>query len=139
MNLTIKRDFYRTDGIFSTCLDENNEVVMVTLEHAYGDNPLPKVPPGTYTCRRGPHRLHGMTEDFETFEVEGVDGHDNILFHWGNYNKDSEGCFIVGELVLHSKTDDWMLSNSRKTFQKFMALQEGLETFELVVIAGCTS
>jgi len=134
MNLKIIRNYYRTDGIFSTCVDENDEKVMVTLEHAYGDKPLPKVPPGEYVCRRGNHRLHGMTEDFETFEVEGIDGHNNILFHWGNYNKDSEGCFLVGSMTLSSQVDDWMITDSRKTFKKFMDLQEGLDTFQLTVV-----
>jgi hypothetical protein len=58
-----------------------------------------------------------MTEDFTTFEVEGVDGHDNILFHWGNYGqRDSQGCFLVGQMVLPSQIDEWMITSSRKTF-----------------------
>jgi hypothetical protein len=113
MNLVIKRDFYRTDGIYSTCFDENGDIVMVTLDHAYGDNPTPKVPPGEYTCKRGIH-THKDGTKYETFEVEGVSGHDNILFHVGNYGHDTEGCFLCGDIVLHSKTDDWMLTGSRK-------------------------
>jgi len=135
MNLTIKRDFYRTDGIFSTCTsDETGEIFMVTLDHAYGDNPTPKVPPGVYDCKRGMH-THKDGTRYETFEVENVSGHSGILFHIGNYNHDSDGCFLCGELVLHSQTDDWMLSGSRKAFEKFMAAQEGLDTFTLMVLA----
>src|SRR4051812_34647731 len=98
MNLKLVRKEFRQDGIFSELYDEQDNLIAHTLEHAYllgGKGPgeegytyIPKIPNGTFTCQRGPHRLHGMDHDFETFEITGVEGHDNLLFHWGNYNKD---------------------------------------------------
>lgn|ERR1035437_2359376 len=133
MNLTLERDAYREDGIFSTLLDDKGDTIAKTLEHSY-DN-LPKVPAGTYTCVRGPHRLHGMTEDFSTFEVTGVEGHAGILFHWGNFNKDSEGCVLVGKEVAIQAAGAWIITASRDTFAAFMALQEGVDEFQLTVVA----
>lgn len=137
MNFTIKRSDYRPDGIFSFILNENNEEVFATLEHAYEDEHggyEPKIPPGKYSCQRGLHRLHGMTEDFETFEILGVEGHDGLLFHCGNFNKDSEGCILVGEKVADFGQSKGV-TNSRFAFAQFMKMQEGVNMFQLTVVA----
>jgi len=131
MNLKLIRSARNSGGIFGKLLDENDLEVAVTLEHAYqtyAHDWMPKVPRGVYTCQRGPHRLKNMTEDFETFEITGVVGHSNILFHPGNYNDDSEGCVLVGQAVSGN-----MITESKITFEKFMALQEGVDTFTLAV------
>lgn len=134
--MSLKRVAEIESGIFSELRDEQNGLVAVTLEHAYlceGKNTYsPKIPDGTYTCVKGNHRLEGMTEDFVTFEVTGVIGHTNILFHWGNYNKDSEGCILVGKQMLGSSKEE-MITNSRETFAKFMELVGDLDSFELTV------
>lgn len=136
MNCSLTRKEFRQDGIFGEIHSEMGELVAVTLEHAYPvlSTFMPKIPPGTYTCRRGMHRLHGMTEDFETFEITGILGHTNLLFHWGNFNKDSEGCVLIGDQVAQNgSSGSQMILNSRATFKKFMKLQEGVNEFQLVV------
>jgi hypothetical protein len=135
MDLTLKRNDYTPEGIFSTLTDESGAVIAITLDHAYdsghGDGSYqPKLRPGTYSCIRGTHRLHNMTHDFETFEITGVKGHTNILFHAGNFNKDSDGCVLLG----NERHGD-MIMNSKVTFSYFMSLQEGVDQFTLTVIA----
>ncbi len=135
MNLRLERRLYRSDGIFSDLKDETGRVVAVTLEHAYPDglgNFKPKIPNGTFTCQRGPHRLHGMVSDFTTYEVTHVAGHDNLLFHWGNYNKDSDGCILLGRSVAFLNGIK-MVTNSRDSFDRFMASQSD-NTFQLTVV-----
>lgn len=135
MNLTLTRKAWRSDGIFSVLTDEHGNVVAHTLEHSYPDSPagwMAKIPEGTYACVRGPHRLHGMTEDFITFEITGIDGHTDLLFHWGNWNKDSEGCVLVGQSEVNSGGVE-MVTASQATFVKFMTLQAGINTFTLTV------
>lgn len=130
MNFTLTRTDFRPDGIFSILVQlDTGTRFSVTLEHSYEN--LPKLPDGSYTCVRGKHRLHGMTEDFETFEVTGVEGHSGILFHWGNYNKDSDGCILLGQSI--SKDTDWMVTHSRDTFAKFMDMLQGTDEFTLIV------
>lgn len=124
--MLLSRKMFRDDGVFSVLHDR-----FQTLEHSY--NLLPKIPNGTYTCVRGMHRLHGMTEDFETFEVTGVEGHSNLLFHVGNYNEDSEGCILVGEQVGQKLNGGKMITNSKVAFKQFMGLQAGVDSFTLVV------
>lgn len=121
---------YRDDGIFSELRDETGKVIAHTLEHSYDKKP--KVELGAYKCVRGPHRLHGMVSDFETFEITGVQGHTGVLFHWGNWNDDSNGCVLLGEGIAASQKGQ-MVTNSRKTFQEFMDMLEGQNSFTLMV------
>lgn len=120
----------KLNGIFGTLYTDDGIFVGFTLEHAYpqGDGFEGKIPNGSYTCVRGMHRLHNMTEDFETFEITGIEGHTDILFHWGNYNKDSEGCVLLGN---HGSSD--AVLDSRACFASFMKLTEGQSEFTLQV------
>lgn len=131
MNFTLKHERFCEDGIFGQLLNEDGSRVAYTLEHSYDNKP--KLVDGTYTCVRGPHRLHGMTEDFITFEVKGVPDFNGIsvtgiLIHWGNVNKDSEGCVLLG-----STETPTMVGNSRVTFAAFMKSVDGIDTFTLTV------
>lgn len=122
----------RADGIFSDLLIDG-ERAFFTLDHAYplGDEFVPKLYAGTFRCVRSSHRLHGMTHDFETFEITGVDGHNGILFHWGNFNANSEGCVLLGEHLV--KADPWMVGDSKRAFAAFMERMDGIDEFDLVV------
>ena len=134
MNLTLNRTHYRPDGIFGM-LTANKQVVCATLEHAYMNEDgsyVPKVPEGNYLCVRGSHRLLGMTEDFTTYEILNVPEHNNILFHSGNWNNDSEGCVLLGQSILDLQSP-WRLVNSKIAFEKFMIIQNGTQIFSLQI------
>lgn len=138
MNLILTRKDCRPDGVFSELTNEDGDVVAHTLEHAYDDGQggyTAKITPGEYTCVRGEHRLAGMVKDFTTFEITGVAGHSALLFHWGNYNHDSEGCVLVGQAVVPS-CGIQMITNSRATFASLMDLESGLDSFQLTVLAS---
>ena len=137
MNLFLSRKRRGSDGIFSELRDEVGNLVAITLEHAYVDTGWqPKIPNGDYQCVRGMHQLESMSSPFETFEITGVPGHSNILFHAGNYNADSEGCILVGQYIAPNPNNpgDQMITNSKDSFAKLMALQVGLNSFQLTVI-----
>lgn len=126
ITLKLQRTAHEEAGVFGILTDESGNHIAATLEHSYGLTS--KIPNGTFQCVRSAHRLHNMTEDFITFEIEGIQGHDNILFHWGNYEKDSEGCVLLGD----KRVGD-MVTNSKVTFKKFMDLLEGQDSFVLEV------
>ncbi len=143
MDLTLTRFLSRADGIFSRLFTPDGSLLAVTLEHAYLQDSnagaegavlvySPKIPLGAFACHRGMHQLASMTEPFETFEICGVQGHCNLLFHAGNFNKDSEGCILLGEDCTGS-TEGEMVTNSRATFTKFMQAQTGIDSFTLTV------
>jgi hypothetical protein len=133
MNVILKRTDFLADGIFGNLYDENNKLLFATLEHAFdsgaGDGSFaPKIPSGSYKCVRGQHQLAHMTQPFITFEVTNVPGHTNILFHQGNFNKDSEGCILLGTL----RVNDTII-HSADAFKSFMNLEDNIDQFILTV------
>lgn len=127
---------FNEDGIWGTML--LNGTVFHTLQHAYanGSDFAPKVPDGEYVCVRGLHRLEHMDHDFETFEITGVSGHTNILFHIGNYNRDSTGCILLGLAFGKQSTGETMLLGSGAAFEAFMKNLDGFDQFKLIVQTG---
>lgn len=130
MKMKLIRFNYAKDGVFSTLEDEKDNHIAKTLEHSY--NGKPKLPSGKYKCVRGIHKLKDM-KPFETFEILNVPGHTGILFHTGNWNKDSDGCVLLGDSVEDSPQGE-MVTNSRLTFQKFMRILKDVNEFELEVV-----
>ena len=131
MNLILKRSRIDDSGAYGALMDESDGHVCFTLSHTYqglGGLWRPKVLPGVYVCVRGTHQLEGHTEPFETFEITGVVGHNNILFHCGNVENDSSGCELLGLEV-----DGNSILKSLLAFNSFMALQEGVDKFQLTV------
>lgn len=138
MNLILTRNKFRSDGVFGDLTEDNGKLVAYTLEHGYsnGNAFVPKLPDGNYSCRRGAHKLEHMTSNFETFEVENVPGHTNILFHVGNYNRDSDGCILLGTEIKDScpqANTTLMVANSKVAFASFMKLMAGVNEFSLSV------
>ena len=130
--MRLLRSEFRDDGIIGTLYNEQGDQLAVTLEHAYDGQP--KLPAGHYLCKRGKHQLK-HSDPFETFEVTGVTGHTGILFHTGNWNKDSDGCILLGRTVTGS-TEGWMITNSHLTFAYFMHDLVGVDAFLLTVLNG---
>lgn len=129
MKLTLTRKEFRPDGIFSELTNEAGELIAHTLEHSFDNKP--KLNDGIHKCMRGIHKLHDQ-KPFETFEILGVPGHTGILFHVGNYNKDSDGCVLLGTGITDSPQGE-MIVNSRVAFTKFMIMLEGINQFTLEV------
>lgn len=135
MNLYLVARTAASDGVFGSLRDDAQRDVCVTLEHSYFLDAQwkPKLPAGEYVCQRSNHYLHGMVAPFETFEVLNVPGHTGILFHWGNYNHDSDGCILLGHSITQWEDGDRMITYSRESFNRFMHLQDGVDSFTLVV------
>lgn len=127
--LKLVRRELREDGIFSELM-KDGKVIAQTLEHSF--NNKPKIPDGEYVCRRGIHKLHDL-KPFETFEICGVPGHTGVLLHQGNWNKDSDGCVLVGSGIAQSP-EGQMVTGSKQAFTDFMDLCKGLQSFDLIVI-----
>ncbi len=140
MNMILTDKAKEVDGIFGTLESEDGSFSCVTLQHAYdsglGDGSFAaKIPPGTYNCVRGQHHLLGMPAPFTTFEITGVPGHTNLLFHVGNFNEDSEGCVLLGRRIAPRDPPEIgnMITSSRNTFNAFMDLQIDVDSFTLTV------
>ena len=139
--MTLIRNQRNSTGIFSELDSDDDSFSFVAAEHAYEIENFdpqtstygPKIPDGVYTCQRGMHQLEGMTEPFETFEVTGVTGHTNLLFHSGNLPQvDSEGCILLG-MNYGLLNGQPAVLDSKQAFASFMQKQTGVDTFQLTV------
>ncbi len=137
MDLILNRTLVSDEGIFGELMTPSKDFIACTLEHAFIQSQLAqqfyaKLPAGVYTCLRSQHQLHSSPAPFETFEVTDVPGHTGILFHTGNWNKDSDGCILLGEQYTTIEGEA-VLMQSKRAFSAFMALQEGEDSFTLTV------
>lgn len=135
MNLTLRRQNVRSDGVFGELIDDTGQRVAVTLEHAFsikGEYEA-AVPAGVYQCLKSMHFLKNAPRALQTFEVLNVPGHTGILFHVGNWNEDSDGCILLGDAVTGDPTG-MMIIDSKRAFTRFMAVQDGVAQFTLTVV-----
>lgn len=130
MDLLLKRYPADPDGIFGVLYDPDGVEICETLEHNFNKRAL--IPPGRYRCVRGMHRLKADGPEFETFEVTGVAGHWGLLFHVGNYNRDSKGCILVGDAMLATPSGD-IITGSKSAFTRLMQVQYGVDEFFLTI------
>lgn len=140
MDLVLRRKTKKETGIYGELSTTDGKFVAKTLEHAYknlnnreadqaGVAPpfVAIIPHGTFRCARGNHALHDGLR-FETFMVTKVPGHTGILFHIGNYNRDSEGCILLGLEEIPEG-----VGKSGDAFKHFIELQKGVNEFYLTV------
>ena len=96
VNLLIIRDtFTEVSTIGNLYLD--GEWLCDTLENPYLDNQrsISCIPEGQYKVRLRTAR-ESATRDYLHLLVEDVPNRDYILFHRGNWAKDTSGCILVG-------------------------------------------
>lgn len=135
MNLKLSRTAFKETGIYGEIESaEDGKKLFFTIEHAFpgesasGKFWYPIIPIGTYKCIRGQHKLHNGIP-FETFMVTGIEGHTGVLFHIGNYNKDSEGCICLGKAPMVDG-----VNRSGEAFKEFIELQRTTDEFMLEVV-----
>lgn len=126
--LELQRYDYLPSGIFG---DLSNG--MFTLEHSFDGN-RPKIPAGVGVWERYPSPHFG----FDVFRCRSVGGVDlwehGYETHPGNYNKDSDGCILIGTSIGNMlKEGDKMLCKSDIAFKAFMASLEGQDTIQITI------
>ena len=57
-----------------------------------------------------------------------------VLFHHGNYSRDSDGCILLGMGLGRMKDGGRMLTSSNVACKQFMKTQDGAKEFTLTVI-----
>lgn len=130
MNIGLTRIYSGSDGILSVAYDEKENEVFCSLEHSYNIDGkwIPKIPAGVYTCKRRMSPHFG----YEVFQVLDVPNCTFIEIHRGNFESQSAGCILVGEDP-STASGPLMVTNSEVTFNKFMELQDGIDSFLLTV------
>ena len=128
VQLTLQRVGSSDLGTFGV-LKKGNVPFCLTLERPWKNNEvnISCIPAGTYVCKRVMSPTHG-----NTFEVTNVPGRTHVLFHKGNYLKNTLGCILVGEKfsggIQHPFVED-----SSGAFNEFLHLMYGQDEFLLHV------
>jgi len=81
------------------------------------------IPEGRYTLRGRPSKVvhdtsRGRWQD--GWEVTDVPDRDHIMFHVGNWPKDTEGCILIGDQFSWERHNGPMVTNSLRAFDTFM-------------------
>ncbi len=130
MKLILEREFFYTGSDLNLGLlrDFNNDRFRLdTLENPWLDNKryISCIPKGTHTCKRVDSPRYG-----NTFEIIDVLGRTHILFHWGNWERNTLGCILVG---CDNNGKD-MIMRSREAFGRFMEHTEDVGEFKLCIV-----
>ena len=103
------------------------QIAMFTLEpqDLLNKTSVSSIPAQQYICKRYLSPTYG-----ETFKVTNVPDRSDILFHWGNWANDTEGCILVGTSIM---TENRGVSNSKKAFQRFMEILKDYDEAHLTI------
>ena len=127
MKLTLKRTHHLKEATLGTLTIED-----VTTDHIYTlENPKratdkdSRIPAGTYTCKP-----YSGTKYKDVYIVENVPNRSAILIHWGNYEKDTEGCILIGNR--RATNPQPMIMESKRCYERFRSLI-GKNEFTIVI------
>lgn len=119
----------QTTGVFDAYNNGKN-MICYSLELPWKDNKrnISCIPKGTYTCK-----LTNSIKYGKVYKVLDVPGRTGILIHAGNYNKDTQGCILLGNDLKDINNDGQKdVTNSKLTLSKFMLFMGGKD-FTLII------
>lgn len=136
----------RPDGTFGAfeVLKDNwaHVITFFSMEDDWRDNRVGEscIPAGTYRLVRTVYHKKG----FETFEIAGVPGRSRCLVHPANTEEDVEGCVGIGmrfgrlKVGVDEDTGErdvmkFAVVESRKAFERFMDVMEGVDEAKITV------
>jgi hypothetical protein len=105
-----------------------NHKPFFTLELPWRDNieNVSCIPEGNYQCAP----FNGAKYK-DVYEIKGVEGRKDILFHVGNYVNNTKGCVLIGSgISFHG--DTYMVTSSKISFERFRGIM-GDDEFKLSI------
>lgn len=87
------------------------------------------IPDGCYVCKRGWSSKNKALK--EAFILQGVANRSDIQIHIANYPRQLLGCIALGEYFYDGDTG---VGKSTDAINRFMALLDGVDEFELEII-----
>lgn len=124
----LKRISSTENGTFGVLL-EGSVPFALTLEPPWKDNQpfVSCIPANAYICFAINSRKFG-----DAYRLNDVPGRFDILFHKGNFGKDTQGCILVGEQYGMDGDGNPIITSSRAGFNEFMRRANG-EEIDLVI------
>jgi hypothetical protein len=126
--ITILRTSKDSKGAFSVVFDGDGKEFCIAAE---GISPITGqlvLQPGRYVAQKDFYN-HG---NYATFEII-VWGHDRILFHKGNFKRDSKACVILAEKFADIDGEAG-IGESKEAFEEFWKKYEQFDQIEVEVI-----
>ena len=107
----------------------DGQPICLTLEPYTRDNErsISCIPTGQYIATRVQSPKYG-----NVFEISNIQNRSHVLIHWGNRDKDTEGCILLGEEfgLLYK---DWSVLSSKKAFNEFMEIMKDENEFTITI------
>ena len=118
-----------SEGTFGSVV-MNGQPICVSLEPYSRDNAsrVSCIPAGQYIVKKHKSPKYGWT-----YMITDIQGRDLVLFHWGNRDKNSEGCILLGE-QFGELDGDWAILSSRKAFAEFLEKLNDCKEFMLTIV-----
>jgi len=118
--------YYGTFGI----LIIEGEVFCVTLEPYDRDNQqsISNIPAQQYICKLFKSPTYGWT-----FKITGIQGRSRVVFHPGNFVRNTKACILLAQYFGKIRGDRAVL-NSGETFKQFMYRMKNDTTFLLTIV-----
>lgn len=128
LKLTLERFCYSQHATFGYIGMPDGQV-LATVERPWLDNkPMVScIPTGYYSCAPKFYNRGG----YQAVEVLNVPNRSHILFHIGNYARDSNGCILINSRH-GANGDEWCGRDSGTAFVDFMK-QVGGEPFSITI------
>ena len=131
MDILVKRISFSVNGNFGVVMkdDDSQRCLFVSVERPWANNQhmISCIRPGSYTCKRINSPKHG-----DCFQVMD-DTRDMIEIHSANLAVQLEGCLAFG-MQFGEVNGTPAVMNSKQAIEAFMAMQEGLNEFQLRII-----
>lgn len=127
-SVVLERFCYSGQGVFGELYIPGAEV-LATVERPWLGNKreVSCIPNGEYICRPRRYNRGG----YDAYEVTNVKDRTHILFHRGNFVRNSKGCILINQEHGAHK-GEWCGLNSKVAFNYFMEEMNG-EPFELFI------
>ena len=135
IKMVLKRIATDDKRTFGVLIDK--DPFAVTLEDPWKENEsfVSCILAGDYRCVRIKSPKFG-----DVFEIMNVPGRDHILFHWGNREKDTQGCVLIAEKFGRLAGEAAVLTSKNRPgegFNEFMEKLKGLDEFWISIEWHC--
>lgn len=127
-SIILTRFAYSPEGTFGHLTMPSGKI-FATVERPWLDNePMVScIPIGIYRCNPS----YYYRGDYEAFEITGVINRSRILFHIGNYVRNTNGCILIN--TRHGAVGhEWCGVASRSAYLSFMTELDS-QPFDLVI------
>lgn len=129
---TVRLTRLEENYIFGTfgVLTIDGKVFCVTLEppDELNEVNISSIPTQQYTCKR-----YSSARYPNTFQIMNIPGRTKVLFHAGNFVKNTEGCILLARKFGVLRKGRGVL-NSGETFKQFMEIMDGVDEFHLTIV-----